>query len=232
MHIAILEDDPAQAKMLHAWLTNIGHACSIFSLGRKLLPALKQETYDLLILDWNVPDLTGIKILAWVRDNLEWRIPVMFITCRHSETDIVDALESGADDYMKKPVTQFETLARVAALERRITGSSVEDTTLACEPYMLDKQAGTVTYIDEEIRLTRKEFDLALLFFRNIGQLLSRDYILDNVWGRHAGLRTRTVDMHVSRLRKKMEIRPENGWKLTSVYQHGYRLEKTQPIGR
>lgn len=225
MRIAVLEDDPAQAELLMAWLKNTGHECSVFHQGRKLISALAHDTLDLLILDWNLPDLSGIDVLAWVRSNVSWRIPVIFITCRGAEPDIVYALESGADDYMKKPVKQFETLARVSALERRSRPNPDNQGTLELYPYHFDLQNGSVTCNDEDIQLTRKEFDLALFFFRNIGQLLSRDYILENVWGHRADLKTRTIDMHVSRLRHKLKIEPDNGWRLAAVYQHGYRLE-------
>ena len=225
MHIAVLEDDPAQAELLQSWLTSAGHECSIFGLGRKLKTALINTTFDLLILDWNVPDLNGTEVLVWVRENMSWHIPVIFITCRDAETDVVHALELGADDYMTKPAMRLETLARVTALDRRSRPHPDSNNILELPPYRFDIQSGSVACNDESIQLTRKEFDLALFFFRNIGQLLSRDHILENVWGKQADLQTRTVDMHVSRLRNKLKIQPENGLRLASVYQHGYRLE-------
>ena len=225
MRIAVLEDDSAQAELLHSWLRNSHHDCTVFNYGRKLVSALKHGTYDLLILDWNLPDMSGIDVLKWVRDNINWNIPVIFITCRDAEPDVVHALETGADDYMKKPVKHLETIARVTALERRVRPCPDKNGILEQHPYRFVMQSGTVTCNSMPVQLTRKEFDLAVFFFRNIGQLLSRDYILENVWGKQADLQTRTIDMHVSRLRHKMMIEPANGWRLAAVYQHGYRLE-------
>ena len=225
MHIAVLEDDPAQAELLQSWLTAAGHQCTLFGLGNNLVSALPAAHFDLLILDWNLPDISGTEVLEWARNNMDWHIPVIFITCRDSEQDIVKALESGADDYMTKPAKQYETVARVTALERRSQPHADKGVQLHLPPYSFNTQNGTVTCNDEEVQLTRREFELALFFFRNIGQLLSRNYILENVWDKHADLQTRTIDMHVSRLRSKLKIQPANGWRLASVYQHGYRLE-------
>lgn len=225
MHIAVLEDDAAQAELLQSWLKTGGHDCTLFTHGNDLIKALPQDRFNLLILDWNLPDINGTEVLAWVRENMSWHIPVIFITCRDTEQDVVHALECGADDYMTKPAKQFETLARVTALERRSQPHADKGGALELPPYSFNIQNGTVSCHNEPVQLTRKEFDLALFFFRNTGRLLSRTNILENVWDKHADLQTRTIDMHVSRLRSKLRIQPDNGWRLASVYQHGYRLE-------
>jgi len=225
MHIAVLEDDPAQAELLQSWIIAGGHACTLFTLGNHLVKALAQDNFDLLILDWNLPDMNGTEVLAWTRENMSWHIPVIFITCRDTEQDVVHALECGADDYMTKPAKQFEMLARVTALERRSQPHADKNGVFELAPYSFNSQNGTVTCHSELVQLTRKEFELALFFFRNTGRLLSRTNILENVWDKHADLQTRTIDMHVSRLRNKLKIQPANGWRLASVYQHGYRLE-------
>jgi DNA-binding response OmpR family regulator len=174
MHIAVLEDDSAQAELLQSWLTKGGHDCTLFGLGKVLIESLAKDSFDLLILDWNLPDINGTDVLAWVRKNMDWHIPVIFITCRDAEQDVVHALELGADDYMAKPAKQYETLARVTALERRSQPHSDKSGILELYPYCFNTQSGTVTCHDESVQLTRKEFDLALFFFKNIGQLLSR----------------------------------------------------------
>lgn len=226
MHIALLEDDHDQSVLVQAWLEEGGHKCVVFASGKELTMSLLRESYDVLVLDWLVPDMNGIEVLQWVRENLDWRIPVLFITQRDAEEDVVEALQSGADDYMAKPVKPAEMLARIGSISRRSQQVSTEDDTLEFSPYTLQRSTRSVRLYDENIEVTRKEFELTLFFFRNAGRVLSRGYILETVWGRSAEVNTRTVDTHISRLRRKLAIGPDNGWQLTSIYQHGYRLEK------
>lgn len=229
MRIALLEDDAQLAELLALWLESDDHRVSCFHRGQQLLASLRRDTYDLLILDWLVPDLNGEEVLAWVRDHMDWHIPVLFVTQRDTEEDIVRILTRGADDYLVKPVRPRELLARVGALARRsgLQSSSLE--TLEYDPFRIDPVARTITRDGHLLKLTHKEFDLALLLFQNAGRLLSRNHIMEQVWGRYSGINTRTVDTHISRLRGKLGLGPESGWILTGVYQHGYRM---QPIAR
>lgn len=226
MRIAILEDDQDQAELLQVWIREAGHECVAHGTGAAYRQALNNETFDLLIIDWNLPDTTGTNVLDWVRDHIDWHIPVIFITSRDSEDDIVHALSRGADDYMIKPVRQQEMLARLQALSRRAIPDVDEDKTYEFPPYRIEVKDRCILVGDEPVTLRNMEFDLALFLFRNTGRLLSRSYILENVWGTHAEINTRTVDTHISRLRNKLDITPETGWKLSAVYHHGYRLEK------
>ena len=229
MHIAILEDDPDQSALLCLWLEEDGHRCSVFSSGKEIAKAVVRDSYDALILDWLVPDMDGLEVLGWVRENLEWKIPILFITQRDAEEDVVQALQSGADDYMAKPVKRGEMLARIHSIIRRASPVIDESSdVLEFPPYSLSKTARTVKLRDEIIEVTQKEYELTLFMFKNAGRVLSRGYILEAVWGRSADVNTRTVDTHVSRLRRKLSIAVENGWRLSSIYQHGYRLEKIE----
>lgn len=225
MRIAVLEDDPAQAELLLSWIRAAGHECREFATGDEFKRALGRDTYDLLVIDWNLPDTSGLKVLGWVRGTLDWRIPVLFTTSRDSEEDIVHALESGADDYMTKPIKRGETLARIAALLRRTLPATNEDSVFDCLPFKFDVRNQQAMVGKQKVNLTNKEFRLALFMFQNFGRLLSRSYILENVWGVGPGLTTRTVDTHMSRIRNKLGIRPDRGWRLNAVYHHGYRLE-------
>lgn len=227
MHIALLEDDKDQSILMQALLEDAGHKCVVFGSGKNMTMALLRESYDLLILDWLVPDMNGLEVLKWVRDTLDWKIPVLFITQKEKEEDIVRALQGGADDYMSKPVKRAEMLARIDSISRRAQ-QVTDDDELEFVPYTLQRSAKTVKFNGQNIEITRKEFELTLFLFRNVGRVLSRGYILETVWGRSAEVNTRTVDTHVSRLRRKLTISAENGWKLTSIYQHGYRLEKSE----
>ena len=226
MHIALLEDDQDQSVLMQALLEDAGHKCVVYSSGKDMTMALLHESYDLLILDWLVPDMNGLEVLNWVRESLDWRIPVLFITQKDEEEDVVQALQGGADDYMSKPVKRAEMLARIGSISSRTQQANTEDE-LEFTPYTLQRSSKTVKLNGENIDITRKEFELTLFLFRNAGRVLSRGYILETVWGRSADVNTRTVDTHVSRLRRKLVIGAENGWKLTSIYQHGYRLEKS-----
>ncbi|MFK7795755.1 MAG: response regulator transcription factor [Gammaproteobacteria bacterium] len=227
MHIALLEDDEDQSVLMQATLEDAGHKCAVFETGKSMTMALLHESYDLLILDWFVPDMDGLEVLKWVRESMDWRIPVLFITQRDEEENVVQALQGGADDYMSKPVKRAEMLARIDSISRRTQQANADDDELEFAPYSLQRTSKTVKLNGENIEITRKEFELTLFFFKNAGRVLSRGYILETVWGRSAEVNTRTVDTHISRLRRKLNIGVENGWKLTSIYQHGYRLEKS-----
>jgi two-component system response regulator RegX3 len=231
VRIAVLEDDTDQAELMKSWFKEVGHECQAYGSGSEFKTVLKRETFDLLVVDWNLPDTTGPEVLSWVRENLDWPIPVLFVTSRDLEEDIVYALEHGADDYMTKPVKQHETLARITALERRSQPGSDRATSLKEGLFEFDLANRNVRIGTNTVELTNKEFDLALLLFRNPGRLLSRNYILENVWGTNAELNTRTVDTHISRVRSKLGIKPDNGVRLSAVYNHGYRLESLPITG-
>ena len=225
MRVALLEDDPAQTELIQGWLHDDGHDCHHFQTGAEFLRALQHESFDIAILDWGLPDTTGIEVLSSLREHRDWSIPVLFVTARDREEDVVEALSRGADDYLSKPVSRAETLARVAALGRR--GRTLPTRmTMEEPPFVFDLKAGTVTRNAEPVALTQKEFELAVFLFKNVSRLVSRGHILEQVWGTRADLNTRTVDTHVSKLRGKLGLNPEAGWRLRSVYQHGYRLER------
>lgn len=224
MHIALLEDDPTQAEMVEGWLVAAAHTCRHYPSARRFLKEAGRESFDLLILDWELPDSSGIEVLDWVRSRSDWLIPVLFVTNRNNQQDIVLALERGADDYMTKPASREIMLARIKALARRGQAVKALDT-LDYGRFSIVQSEMQVMLNGRPIDLTDKEYQLTLMLFTNAGRLLSRDHILARVWGVGPGLATRTVDTHVSRLRRKLRLVPENGWRLKAVYQHGYRLE-------
>jgi DNA-binding response OmpR family regulator len=228
VRIALLEDDAQQAKLVSLWLEAAGHACQIFEAGKTFIKTVSHDSFDLLVLDWNLPDISGDEVLAWVRQRVDWRIPVLFVTARDSEEDIVHALERGADDYMIKPIRRMELLARISALGRRVQGNGGERDIIDTGDLVFDLAGRTITRGGEPIELTGKEFELALFLIKHTGRILSRGHILESVWGRSPDLNTRTVDTHVSRIRKKLDLNPERGWRLSAIYQHGYRLERIE----
>jgi two-component system response regulator RegX3 len=230
MRIALLEDHQDQSDLIAAWIKADGHLCHPFAQGDELMRAAQRESFDMYLLDWEVPGMSGAEVLSWIRANIAEPVPVLFVTARQREEDIVHALSAGADDYMVKPLRKLELLARVAALARRIRPRSDENM-IRFGRLSLDVRARRVTLDGGEVALTQKDYDLTLFLLRNVGRLLSRGHILEAVWGRSAEVNTRTVDTHISRIRGKLHLTAENGWRLSAVYQHGYRLERVGPEG-
>lgn len=226
MRIALLEDDPAQSDLVRLWLSGAGHICHSFDRSREFMRLLAHDSFDLLVLDWELPDVNGDEVLAWARANGHDSVPVLFTTARNEEQDIVAALKAGADDYLVKPLRKEELLARIGALARRNGGRAAARAGFRVGEFEIDPDRRLVVRDGEAIELTQKDFDLATFLFRNVGNLVSRGHILETVWGRSPELNTRTVDTHVSRLRTKLGLLPENGWRLSAIYQHGYRLEQ------
>lgn len=226
MRIALLEDDVAVGTAMQHWLEAAGHDVHNFTSGKTIVREASRESFDLFMLDWHVPDLSGEEVLRWLREKQQSTVPVLFATSRDSEADIVAALQAGADDYMVKPVRRLELLARVDSLLRRARPKQSETEPITVGPYSIDLVDRVVTLRGTPIEMTDKEYDLTVFLFRNIGRLTSRGHISESVWGRSSDVQSRTVDTHASRVRKKLELGPANGVRLTPVYNFGYRLEK------
>jgi len=233
VRIGLLEDDTSQIELISLWADEAGDQLQSYTTGKSFRAAMSDEQFDLLVLDWHLPDTTGIEELDWLRGEKASNTPVIFITSRDSEESVVEALEHGADDYMVKPVKKDITLARIKALRRRynidVTSEAKVSETKGIEvfePYTINEPECSITVNGEAVKLTNKEFELAVYLFRNAGSLVSRAFLMENIWGTKADLNTRTVDTHISRIRSKLGINPTIGWQLSSIYQRGYRLFK------
>lgn len=226
MRIASVEDDTAQAEQICQLLEEAGFTCASFATGSAFLRALRDQAFDLILMDWQLPDVSGYELVSWVRQHSGRLPPILFLTSRVDEADIVAGLTVGADDYLAKPVRPAEFVARVRALLRRAYPDAVHDDELIRQgAYIVDARRRCIALTGHMVDLSPREFDLALFLFRNIGRLLSREVIEQAVWGRAMDAGSRTLDTHVSRLRIKLALRPEHGVRLTSVYSHGYRFE-------
>jgi DNA-binding response OmpR family regulator len=222
----MLEDDAVVGSAMKQWLEAGGHTVHHYISGKTIVREAGRESFDLFLLDWHVPDLSGADVLRWLRETQKSTVPVLFATSRDTEDDIVAALSAGADDYMVKPVRRLELIARIEALYRRMRPKQNDSPQIVLGPYLIDLTRRVVKLNDAAIEMTDKEYELTVFLFQNIGRLLSRGHISETVWGRAADVQSRTVDTHVSRVRKKLDFSHENGLKLSPVYNFGYRLEK------
>lgn len=226
MRVAIVEDDPSQAELLSHWLRQGGHQSHHFDRGATVIHALSQNSFDVLVLDWNLRDISGVEVLRRIRGSGQSSLPVLFASARGREEDVVSALRQGADDYVIKPVRYLEFIARLEAIARRGKHRTAQPEVLKLDVYHVDSLSRTLMRDGSPVDLTAKDFDLSVLFLRNVGQLLSRSHICERVWGRSALVTSRTLDTHVSRVRRKVGFIPENGWRLTAKYGYGYRLQQ------
>lgn len=226
MRIAVLDNDRSQTDLICQVLTTAGHACQSFETGKDALAHLRKDSFDMLVLDWQIADMAAVEVVRRAREKMPSHTPIMFLTNSSGEDDIVDGIGAGASDYMIKPLRRGELVARVQAMLRRAYPSQNSAEQLQFGRYVFETRPGRLLMDGAIVDVTHKEFYLALLFFRNIGRPLSRAYIHETVWIRETEVPSRTMDTHVSRVRNKLRLKPENGFRLVPVYSYGYRLEK------
>lgn len=227
IRIAYLEDDLEQAKMVTTWFEEFEYEFEHFTQAQALLNRLKDQDFDIALLDWELPEMSGLEAVKLIRNKYHQDLPILFCSMRDTEADVVQALELGADDYMRKPLLRIELKARLQALLRR-TKSDQEENIIEHGPYRFDLKNKKAYVSNEAVEMTDKDFEVASCLFDNIGRILSRSFLLESVWGISSDLHTRTVDVHVSRVRKALKITPESGFKVKTIYQHGYRLERVE----
>lgn len=222
--IGLLEDVAEQAELGRKWLTEAGYEVTTFDQAGKLVAYLRDGSFDLLLLDWELPDSTGIEVMRWLRETRLRRTPVIMLTQRSSGEDAAAALRAGANDFVRKPADRDELLARVA-LALRDSVSEPQASIIEFGQFRLDKNKGAASRAGTECVLTPTQFQLAWLLFEEIGRPVSRERLTAAVWGRSVQVESRTLDAHVSVLRGKLGLKPEFGLKLSSVYGYGYRLQ-------
>lgn len=224
MRFAVVDDDNAALELIEKSIRHIGHECHTFPNGELLLKTLRRESFDFLILDWELPDITGVEIIKRLRNDNKDLVPILLLTNRRDERDLIYGLSVGADDFMSKPVRVGELLARVKALIRRTWENRIPQN-YQWGDYTFHPENSSVEYNGQAIKLKNKKFELALFLFQNQGRLLSRQHLLEQIWSiQSSAVNSRTLDTHISSLRKKLYLQPENGYHLISVYGIGYRL--------
>jgi two-component system alkaline phosphatase synthesis response regulator PhoP len=218
----VVEDDADIVELLTHYLSADGFTVDTAADGRRALAMLRHGDYGLLVLDLQLPGVDGLTVCAEVRRDPRLRdMPVVMLTARGEEADRIVGLEMGADDYVVKPFSPKELVARVRALFRRVDRREEAQAALSFRDLAVDPARHTVRWKDREVRLTAKEFGLLVALLEANGRVLSRQALLEQVWGYSYSEGTRTVDVHVRRLREKI---PEIAEAIVTVKSLGYRL--------
>lgn len=201
-HVMIVEDEPAQREVLAYNVEAEGFRVSRAENGEEALLMVEEEAPDLVVLDWMLPNVSGIEVCRQLKSKPDTRnLPVIMLSARSEEVDKVRGLETGADDYVVKPYSVGELLARIRTQLRRVRPSAVGQV-LTFEDIILDAETHRVSRDDKPLKLGPTEFRLLSTFMEKPGRVWSREQLLDRVWGRDIYVDTRTVDVHIGRLRK------------------------------
>jgi len=202
--ILIVEDEPPQAELLSYNLEREGYRTRVASDGDEALAMTSEDPPDLIVLDWMMPEISGIEVCRQLRRRADAKnLPIIMLTARGEESDRVRGLDSGADDYMIKPYSPAEMVARIRALLRR-TRPGFSDESLEYGGIVMDLAAHKVTYNGKAVRLGPTEYRLLLTLIERPGRVFSREQLLDLAWGREIYVEQRTVDVHIRRLRKAL----------------------------
>lgn len=225
-HIVLVEDDNRLANLIKKFLEQHSFKVTVIDRGDKAVDAILTSQPDLVILDIMLPHLDGFSICRKIRS--EFSNPILFLTAKDSDFDHVLGLEIGADDYIIKPIEPHVLLARINSLFRRVSNQLPRDVaSLKFGKLSIDKQSRHVSYEDETVELTSHEFELLWLLASRAGEAQSRDYIHNKMIGREYDGLDRSVDVRISRLRKKLHDNPDNPFRIITVWGKGYLFSAT-----
>lgn len=230
--VGIIEDDPLHRELASAMLEQAGFDVCAFGSALEFRRHCGVGDIDLLLVDWELPNESGLAFLTALREDGEHALPVIFLTARTDEKHIVEALGAGADDFIAKPAKAGELVARVRSLLRRSAAADRSEAVLAAPPFEFQRAQRTLLMDAEPVHLTPREFDMALFFFQRIGRIVSREALLAQVWKVGPHVDTRAIDTYASRLRKRLGLDGSSGWRLEGIYQHGYRLMRVEDSAR
>ena len=226
MHILVAEDDRDIAELVSHYLTRAGWSSHIAGAGDQALAYARKNAVDLILLDVMLPGLSGLEVCRALRSDASTSaIPIIMLTARTEEADRVTGLDTGADDYVSKPFSPHELVARIKALIRRTRTADAPANTLRLGPLVMDLPSHAVAVDGRDVKLTAKEFLLLQYLLEHRGRVLSRDLLLRDVWGYQYTGGTRTVDVHVRRLREKLPLLVDL---LVTIKQFGYKLGVNQ----
>jgi two-component system response regulator RegX3 len=222
--ILIVEDEPSLSEPLAFLLQREGYETEIAADGRAALTVFDRAGADLILLDLMLPGLSGTEVCKEIRTRSS--VPIIMLTAKDSEVDIVVGLELGADDYVTKPYSSRELLARIrAVLRRRIDTEGDDDGVVEVGAVRVDVERHSVAVEGREVNMPLKEFELLELLLRNAGRVLTRGQLIDRVWGSDYFGDTKTLDVHIKRIRSKIEQNPSEPDRLVTVRGLGYRFE-------
>ena len=224
--VLLVDDDPLICKLIRSALEKNGHAAIQCASGEEALESLQKYAVDAVILDVVLPNMDGLDVLKWIRNHpSHQKLPVIMLTCKNSEIETVLGLEMGADDYLSKPVRYHELIARLKNAFRRMDAlGQTTSKILTVHGIELNQEQRTVWINKMPTTLTYREFELLILLARNPGKVFTRDYLLDRLWHDEQIPETRTVDVHIRRLRKKIEEHGLNPDIIETIRSVGYRL--------
>jgi two-component system response regulator RegX3 len=222
--ILIVEDEPSLSEPLAFLLRREGYDIEVTEDGRSALAAFDRAGADLVLLDLMLPGLSGTEVCRELR--AQSSVPIIMLTAKDSEVDIVVGLELGADDYVTKPYSSRELLARIrAVLRRRVEPDDADEAIIAGGRVRMDVDRHTVEVDGQPVAMPLKEFELLELLMRNAGRVLTRGQLIDRVWGSDYFGDTKTLDVHIKRIRSKIEVTPSEPVQLVTVRGLGYRFE-------
>lgn len=227
MKIAILVSDHIQTMLIADSLAGESHECHTFTTSDEFVKKFRSDPLDILVLSLDIGE-EKVNAVQEIRRQLPSVIPILCIAGSLDEDKIVASLDAGADDYLIRPIRRRALATRVAVLLGRAYPSQSVGEEIRFDQFLFKTRSGRLTRADNPVEVTKKEFDLALLLFRNLGNPISRATIAEAVWAGETIDLSRTIDTHISRVRHKLDLIAERGYRLSTVYGYGYRLDEVK----
>jgi len=225
LRIAVLEVDEAQAGLVTVACRGAGHDCEHFRSGRALLQASPASSFDAIVMGSDDTSLSPHEVVMWLRRSIGHTLPLALVGGLDNDTAVAACYDAGADIYLRRPFAPAELVARLAATARRVAPPSYDPCDLEHGAFRFATGERRVWVNGHGVMLAPKEYDLSVLLFRHIGNLVLRETMIDQIWRREVDPNSRTVDSHLSRIRTKLALWPHNGVRLSAIYGLGSRLD-------